>query len=240
MAGLNAKKVKSTGGHRQEAIDAGSYPARVVQIIDLGVQPQRPHQGKTKPPVQMIRITYEFVDEFCLDEAGEEQLDKPRWVSEDIPFYSLDADRAKSTLCYKALDPEDVNDGDFEGLIDTPCNVTITKTQGKGKNSDKEYNNISAVSGMRPKDRKKCEPLVNEPVFFSIDSPVKDDFDKLSDYVKDKIKEGLEFEGSPLDKLLKGLPVDEEDDQEPPFDEDIPEEVGELADEDDDEEEPNW
>ena len=71
--GLNAKKVAHTGGSKgpaQEPIEPGTYPVRVAQIIDLGLQPQRPYQGQEKPPAYEIMMTYEFLDEFCLDEDG--------------------------------------------------------------------------------------------------------------------------------------------------------------------------
>ena len=42
--GLNARKVAHSGGNKgpaQEAIEPGTYPIRVAQVIDLGLQPQR-------------------------------------------------------------------------------------------------------------------------------------------------------------------------------------------------------
>ena len=78
--GLNVNNApKSTGGKEpQPPIEAGSYPARVVQIIDLGVQNQNDWKGKAKPPIHMLRTTYELVDEFCFkwDDDGQitEQL----------------------------------------------------------------------------------------------------------------------------------------------------------------------
>ena len=99
MAGLNAKR--AGGGSNkdfveQELLEPGTYPVRVVQIIDLGVQPQRPFKGEQKPPVHQIQLTYEFVDEFLKDEDGNELEDKPRWLSESFPLYNLSSDRAKS------------------------------------------------------------------------------------------------------------------------------------------------
>ena len=73
MAGLNANKLPKAGSggmKTQDAIDAGTYPARVVSILDLGLQPQRPYQGQDKPPKHEIRATYELVDEFCVGDDG--------------------------------------------------------------------------------------------------------------------------------------------------------------------------
>jgi hypothetical protein len=203
--GLNAKKLntKSTGP-QQEALEAGSYPCRVVQIIDLGVQPQRAFEGQAKPPKQHIRITYEFTDEFCIDADGNEQEDKPRWLSEDIPFNPLSSDLAKSTKRYKAIDPDDTLDGDFTLLVNMPCSVTVTASEGKGKNAGKVYNNIAAVNSMRKRDADKCPELVNDALVFLVDAPEKDAWDKLPTWLQDKIKEGLEFKGSALDEMLNG------------------------------------
>src|SRR5690554_5331156 len=131
---LNAKNIPGGGGGNYEPMEPGTYPARVVQIIDLGLQNQRPFQGQEKPPAREIAITYEFVDEFMKDENGEDQEDKPRWLTEIMPLHNLSSERAKSTQRYNALDPNMVYDGDFSQLVDTPCNVTVVQNPGKGKN----------------------------------------------------------------------------------------------------------
>ena len=202
---LNAKKMKSnTNFKRPPALEPGTYPARLVQVISLGLQKQRPFKGEAKDPKYELMTTYEFLDEFLLDEeTGEEIKDKPRWLSETFPFYSLDADRAKSTQRYVALDPHLEFDGDWAQLVGTPCMLTITNSQGKGERSDIVYENIAGVSTMREKDAAKAPPLVNEPKVFDIDEPDLEVFISLPDWLKDKIKENLEFAGSVLDKALQ-------------------------------------
>ena len=52
---LNIKKTGNKGSADripQANIEPGVYPARLVQLFDLGLQPQRPFQGKDKPPAQ--------------------------------------------------------------------------------------------------------------------------------------------------------------------------------------------
>src|SRR6187402_3731535 len=119
---LNANKPQ-TGGKKfapQANIEAGVYPARLVQLIDLGLQAQRPYQGKDKAPVQEIMLTYELVDEFMKDEEGKDIEDKPRWVSETLPFHGLFADKAKSTQRYLAFDPKQEYEGDFSKAVGSP------------------------------------------------------------------------------------------------------------------------
>jgi len=237
---LNARNMpRQQSGHRQEPMEAGTYPCRVVQVIDIGVQEQRPYKGTTKPPAPHVILTYEFLDEFCLDEEGEVQEDKPRWLSETLPLYSLEADLAKSTKRYYSLDPDEVFGGDFTLLIDATCMVTINQYEDK-KNKGEFKNGISSVATMRPKEAAKAPALVNPPKVFVIDAPDLEVFKSLPDWLQDKIKKSLEFGGSALDEALKApakpaaakpakpkpnrqAPVEEDDDdqaEEVPLDED--------------------
>lgn len=198
---LNARKVKSVAkGPQQEAMDAGTYPARLVQVIDCGVQEQRPFKGEAKPPAHEVMWTYEFLDEFCKDENGEDQEDKPRWLSETFPLHSLEADLAKSTKRYYALDPEEVHEGDHARLVGSACMVTINQYESKGV----LRNGVSSVAAMRPKEAAKAPELVNAPKVFLIDEPDLEVFKSFPDWLQDKIKGGLEFKGSPLDEALNG------------------------------------
>lgn len=205
--GLNASKLPQSGGKKinaQEHIEAGTYQARVVSVLDMGLQPQRPYQGQEKPPKHEIRMTYELVDEFCLDDDGNEMEDKPRWQSEDFPFNSLSADLAKSTKRYMALDPTQKLKGDFTLLIGLPCMVTITTKEGSGKNAGRTFNNVGGVSGMRPKEAAKCPELVNPPKVFVLDEPDLEVFRSLPQFLQDLITGNLEYNGSVLQKLLQG------------------------------------
>jgi hypothetical protein len=199
---LNAKKIGNGGGNRtpQANIEPGTYPARLVQIIDLGLQAQRPYQGKDKSPAQEIMLTYELVDTFMVDEKGEELTDKPRWISETLPFYGLYADKAKSTQRYNALDPSGEFDGDFAKAIGQPINVTIVNNAV----GDKVYDNIATISAMRPRDADKCPELVNPAKLLDLDAPDLDVFNALPEWLREKIKGNLNYKGSPLEQLLGG------------------------------------
>ena len=205
---LNAKKAaggNGGGGTKQQPIAPGTYPARLVQIIDLGVQDMSSPRYGDKPPRQNIQLTWELVDEFMLDEDGNEQEDKPRWLSEQMPLHNLKADKAKSTQRYYALDPKEDHDGDFSELLGMPANVLVTTYQVKsGPNAGTERNKVDSVAAMRPRDAKNCPPLVNEPKLFTLDDPDMDVFMSLPDFLQDKIKGNLEFRGSPLEAILNG------------------------------------
>jgi hypothetical protein len=196
---LNAKNIK---GNRvaPPVLDPDVYRARVVQVIDLGLQAQRPYQGKDKPPANEIMLTYELSDEFMKDEDGEDIEDKPRWLSETLPFYGLFADKAKSTLRYHAFDPEENFGGDFSKCVGVPVNVTVVNNAS----GDMVYNNVGNVAPMSPKKAATCPELVNPPKVFDLDNPDMEVFSALPEWLREKIKSNLNFKGSPLQKLLEG------------------------------------
>lgn len=197
---LNAKNVKGPQANRvqQANLEADVYRGRLVQILDLGLQPQRPYQGKDKPPVNEIMFTYELCDEFMKDEDGEDIKDKPRWISESLPFYGLFADKAKSTLRYHAFDPTEEFEGDFSKCIGLPVNVTVVNnTVG-----DKVYDNVGNVASMSAKKAATCPELVNAPKVFDLDAPDMEVFNALPEWLRDKIKSNLNFQGSALQKKL--------------------------------------
>jgi len=209
----------------------------VVQIVDLGLQKQRPYKGKEKDPAYEIMLTYELLDEFMVDEDGNEDESRPRFISERMPIYRLEAEKARSTQRYYALDPKEKYDGDFSKLVNTPCMVTVTQTTGKDGNV---YANVGGVSAMRDKEAKRAKPLVNTPVVLSIGEADTASFEKLPEWVQDLIKGGLAFEGSPLWEALN-KEVDESD--EPVEDDDSIEDNDpddEDYDEDEDDDEENW
>lgn len=214
---LNAKKIPSGGGNfkRPPSLEAGNYPARLVQVIDMGLQPQRAYQGKDKPPRGEIYTTYELLDEFLQDDDGNDLENKPRWISETLPMHSLDSDLAKSTKRYVALDPKLQYDGDWSQLPGTPCMVTLSADEDKKGKKDQDgntivYNNVSSIQPMRAKDVDKAESLKNPPKVFDTSDPDMEVFLSLPDWLRDKIKEALDFEGGPLEEALGKISEKEE------------------------------
>ena len=204
---MNAKKLPMSGGSdkkRPEPLDAGSYPARLVQIVGLGVQPSRPYKGEEKPPRLTVRLTYEMLDEFMKDEEGNDLEDKPRWLSEELPFMSLKADLAKSTKRYFALDPEDTADGDWSKLVGAPCVVTIVQEADKRPGVDRIYEKVANVSSMRPKEAAKAPELKNPPLVWDFYDPDVEVFKSFPDWIQEKIKGAVDYPGSALEKALGG------------------------------------
>lgn len=241
---LNARKIPSNGGNNKmkaPVLEPGTYPARLVQIISLGLQKQEPYKGEEKPPRPEIYTTYELADEFMEDENGEILEDKPRWISETLPMYSLDADLAKSTKRYMAIDPDLKYDGDWAQLSGAPASVVVGK---KARKKDgQEYNVILGVTTMRAKEAAKLPDLVNKPKVFDIDAPDMELFFSLPQWLQDKIKDNLEYGGSDLERLVEAGPGKDKgkDEEEPKARQRRSQKVSEpVEEEEDDEEEGSW
>lgn len=206
---LNAKDKEYTNSSNrveQDALEPGTYPARLVQLIDMGVQEQFAYEGKAKPPIQELMVTYEFVDEFIKDEDGNLNEEKPRWLSESFAFHNLDSELATSTKRYLALDPKITHGGDWSLLIGTPVMVTVVANPGKKKNAGKIFNKIVSTSTMRAKEADKLPELKNPGKILDLDDvSTVDILMTLPKWISDKIKDGLNFDGSPMADAVKNF-----------------------------------
>jgi len=202
---LNASKIvgENTSDMTAPTLEVGAYPARIVQVIGLGLQPQRAYKGEDKPPKPMIRVTYELLDEFMRDKEGNEIKDKPRWLSEDLPLNPLANDLANSTKRYMALDPKLEFGGDWSQIMGAPCMLNVVINPNK-KDPNKPYHNISGISTMRAKEAAVAPALVNMAKVFDPDEPDMEVFGSLPDWLQGKIKDALDFEDSALYTAING------------------------------------
>jgi hypothetical protein len=204
MLGLNASKLPSPASNRPPApnIPPGAYPARLVRIVLLGTQPQRPYKGQEKPPALEVDLTYELLDEFMPGEDGEPDETKPRWISENFTFLSLKADKAKSTARYYALDAEGKHKGDWSQLLGAPCVVTVINSPDKRPDVDRIYDRVSDVTAMRPKDAQKAVELKNPAITFDFYQPNVEVFNTFPEWLQNKIKKAVDYPGSALQMAL--------------------------------------
>lgn len=200
--GLSGKNVKGPGTTYQP-VESGIYPAFLIEVVDMGIQPQREYQGETKPPMQHICLTYQFADEFLPDDEGEPDEEKPRVISEILPLHPIVAQRATSTQRYMSLDPNNQYDWEWEGLVGTPCMLEIkTRTSN---NTGKPYSNIKGVAPVRAKAKETMGEPILDLRYFEIDNPDLEVFMALNNWKQAKIMDGIGFERT---KLAKALPED--------------------------------
>lgn len=205
---LNTKKIKPAGGGNnsdmvEPTLAVGGYPARVIRVYDLGLQPRPAFRGQEKSPANHIRITYELLDAFMLDKDGNELENKPIWIDEKMPLFSLEVENAKSTKRYYAIDPDENLGGDFSQLIDQPCIVNVVNNPDR-KDPKKIYNNVGSVSAMREREKANAPQLVNDAFVVSLDSDDVDAFNSIPKWIQDEMKESLNWEETEMYKALQG------------------------------------
>jgi hypothetical protein len=202
-----------------EALEPGSYPVRLVQVIDLGVQAQRPYQGKTKPDTREIHTTYEILDEYMNDEHGAIDYTKPRWIGEKFGFFPLRVELSKGTKRYLTIDPKAAHKGDWSKLLGKPCMVTVAQNEGKGRHLGRTFNNIAGTSAMRPSEVEAAREAVSSLLYFNTEHPDMTVWESLPNWLQEKIKEGVNFNGSILHGMLGGAVVaaTDDDDGDNPF-----------------------
>lgn len=212
---LKPKRTKgNAGGNRveQAVLEVDNYPARVVQIIDEGLQTNPFDDTKTN---HMLRVTYELTTEFMKDKDGNDVEDKPRWISEEINIIDLpvgmsvqevynDQYRGKSKMVIraKALDPKGKHEFDFSAFLGMPCLVFVGEKARKKDGT--KYNVVGSVSA--PVKGMAIAELINEPTLFILDEPDVEVFRSLPDFLQDVIKGNLEYRGSALEKALSDAP----------------------------------
>ena len=171
-------------------VEDGAYPARVVQIIDLGMQIETDYKtGEAKtyddgnPMIRhKVWINFEFPTE-TIEIDGE---NKPRWYGKEFTVSTHEKSALHNLL--RAVDGkgEHTNKGrNVKGLLGLPAMVTIGSTSG-GKAK------ISAVSGV-PKGMPVGD-LSNPTTFFDLDSDDLATFEKIPNWMQDKIKNGVDFD----------------------------------------------
>lgn len=191
---------EKSGGAKKDfgRVEDGAYPARIVQIIDFGLQYEtdwKTQEIKTyddgNPMIKhKVWINFELPDE-TIEIDG---VDKPRWYGKE---YTVSA-HEKSALAalLKAVDGKgNATDGgrNVKGLLGLPAMLTIGSTSsGKAK--------VSAVSAV-PKGM-QVGALVNDETFFDLDSDDVEGFEKIPNWMKTRIKDGIGFEDTKLAKSL--------------------------------------
>jgi len=200
---LNANESKNTGkGFKAPLLKVDGYLGRIVQVIDLGKQEQRAFEGKPKDPAYEIMLTYELGTEFMVDENGEVQKDKPRFLTENFALYPPTQDKAKSTKRYASFDPANEHKGNFAKMVNLPVMIGVGHKDGTGKRAGTKVEKILTVSLCPSMFADKVPQLINEALVFDFDNPDLAVFKKLAPWVQEKIMKGLTYPGSILAKAL--------------------------------------
>jgi hypothetical protein len=133
----------STGGSSIPAIEAGTYPARCVQIIHIGTVEDE-YDGRKKM-TNKIRFTFELPTELhTYDEAKGEE---PRLISKEYTLsLSEKANLLKDLNAWrgKQFTAEELKGFDVTAVLGAPCQLSIV--QKTSKKSGNTYSVIASIS----------------------------------------------------------------------------------------------
>ena len=174
----------------------GMQMARIVRVIDLGLQERQPFQGEVKAPAYFIRVTFELPKD-RIDVDGES---RPRWIDTEINLSNHE--KSKCFQYYNTLDPKNKCNGDWGKLIGTPCQILIAHRESSQR---KMFANIKNIVPLM--EGLEVPALENPTAVFDVSNPRLEIFESLPEWLQEKIKGNLEYDGSKLQRLVEGSPV---------------------------------
>lgn len=213
-------------------LEGGTYHARIVRVIDLGLQ--KGYNEKVKDSYKVV-FTFELLDEFMkeVDNEGKVMVeiingvevekvlkDKPRWIDKEFS-YNTTGVISEVYKIYPFLQAVDAftnfegiypqyNNG-FGYILGRPLDIIIDEREIKsGKNKGNKINTVVGCANMKQKDKVSAAQLVNPPIYFDLSNPDMTFFNSLIDSespyaLKNRILNNLEFKGSKLESLIKGV-----------------------------------
>lgn len=197
----------NAGGSNIPPIDAGTYPARCIQVVHVGTV-ETEYQGQKKK-TNKIRIVWELpTEKYEFDEAKGEE---PRIISND---YTLSLHEKASLKKHveawrgQPFTAEELEGFDVSKLAGHGCTLSII--QGESKKNGNKYAAVSSVA----KEMKgvALPEQHNETVLFMYSDDkevIKTNFLKVSKFIQDEIVTSEEWKALNIER-----PSDESDSSE--------------------------
>jgi len=170
-------------------IEAGTYLARCVQVIDLGTQTIE-YMGELKQS-RKVRLAFETPTEKKI--FKEENGEQPYMLSKEYTLSLGDKANLRADLESwrgKTFTQEELEGFDLANILWIPCMITVTHQTSK--DGQKTYARITGISKIMK--WMECPDAINPLVFFSIEDWNDEVFATFSDYLQDKIYASLEGE----------------------------------------------
>lgn len=201
---LNTIPANSNKSSTRPLAKAGSQPARVAAVVDLGVQARPPFKGKEKAPVHQVFVNFELVNDSYQSEDGKtiKQRIGPKpfnMVAKNSEMYNNSA----IAQFLKSIDPNDSIKGDLTALADKPCLATVVHNEGIGQHAGKKFANLTQV--MVAPEGFPVAALSTPPVVFTFDNPTEEAWKSLPEFIQNKIKGALNYKGSKVEALVSKL-----------------------------------
>lgn len=175
-------KVKDTSKVREQPAK-DNYLARVVGVVNIGLQPGYVWQGEEIDPSNKVEVTFELVTTEMSD-------GRPFHVSKEFTNSKASKNtQALFTAC-------NVDDMDWSLLVNRPCLVTVDQ-------NDKGYSRVKNVAGV-PSGIPVAD-LRNPSYVFDMEdeNPDLKMFQSFSEFRRNKITSALNYGDTPLAKAIR-------------------------------------
>lgn len=179
IAHMNAARPKA------ERIPEGTYPARLISIVDLGIQPQTDWQtGEATDPKARVLFTWELPTETLeiTDDDGNVSF-KARRISKEYTLSNFDQSNLMKLI--KALSAGEKLTS-LTQMLGYACMVNIGSTVN---------GNAKVTTVMKAPDSMPVDDPSEEPMHFDFDNPDENLFLQQANWIKEKIKEAENYTG---------------------------------------------
>jgi len=177
----------NTGGQDFAPIPAGTYPARCYSMIHIGTCKEN-FMGEDKM-MNKVRITWELPTEMKVFKA--ELGEQPCAISKEFTLSMHEKANLRKFLegwRGKGFTEDEAKSFDITKLLGVPCMISVIHKVSK---AGKTFAEISSVSAM-PRGY-VCPDLINPLYEFSYENFDEDKFNKLPDWIKDKMRTSQEY-----------------------------------------------
>ena len=184
--------VRSEGNSEIKQLEPGVYTGIATAIIDLGIQENMMYGKQQRKAIIVWNIVGETV------KVNDEEL--PRVISKE---YTMSLGE-KSTLRKdleawrgRPFTTEELQGFDLKNILNVPCQLQINQQEKNGKT----YTNIAAIMSI-PKGM-SVAPVDNVYIFDTYDLTTWENYDKIANWIKEKIKKALNLAETQLDLYIK-------------------------------------
>lgn len=184
--------VKSEGNSEIKQLEPGVYTGIATAIIDLGIQESITFGNKQRKAIIVWNIVGETV------KVNDEEL--PRVMSKEYTMSLSEKSTLRKDLEAwrgKPFTAEELKGFDLKNILNVPCQLQINQQDKNGKT----YVNIAAIMAI-PKGM-KVEPVKEVYVFDTYDTETWNNYDKIPNWIKEKIKKSLNLAETQLDLYIK-------------------------------------
>ncbi len=192
---LNAKKVSSNkkGGERAAPLSPGTYEARLASIVDLGYQPVTKFQSTELEPKYQLMVSFVIVNHN--EEEG-------RFIGKKLNQYGdMTNQKALEVIYLTALNGGKIEETDWSKLIGRKVMLQVVNRERKDGSIMHQIGQVIPSAGSDdggPDELPDSAKTDKQVLVFSPQTSSKEDFEKLADWLKELVRNAIDFGDSPL------------------------------------------